>query len=69
MGGAEAGGRQQGAPEVLVAGCHLLQEAGDVEGGGAHGGCAPRGWPAGANMAARCPLPRLAARAGLTGQK
>ena len=45
-----------GAPEVLVAGRHLLQEAGDVEGGGAHGGCAA-GPPAGGNMAARAPSP------------
>lgn len=65
--GGEAGAEQQDAPEVLVAGCHLLQEAGDVESGGAHGDCAA-GPPAGENMAARGPLPRRA-RAALGGQK
>lgn len=30
----------QGAPEVFVAGRHLLQQAGDVEGTGTHAGCA-----------------------------
>lgn len=54
--GGPARGPAAGAPEVLVAGRHLLQEAGDVEGGGAHGGCAA-GPPAGGNMAARAPSP------------
>lgn len=30
----------QGAPEIFVAGRHLLQQAGDVEGTGTHAGCA-----------------------------
>lgn len=33
-------GPPQGAPEVLVAGRHLLQQAGDVESSGTHAGCA-----------------------------
>lgn len=33
-------GPPQGAPEVLVAGGHLLQQVGDVESSGTHAGCA-----------------------------